>query len=378
MNATNSLPRGIAAAILIVLTTSPTAVWSQVEGRTRGPAAGEGSFGGSSFGASPRYYPDDDFRPNRWQLGVQVRNLDTGVQLTNVGRGGVADRNGLAQGDIIVAVSGYQVGYVDGLLYDLGDELARNVDRRGRVTLLVLRNRDGRLLNNVLDFSQGGGGGGGSGGGGSNDQISVRGVIENRTNVRLSSNAIQVTRILDVADGQGRFFVVARQVERRPGQFPLNFGLDFTSRPGRKYAAQAMIYDGPRVYITDLDPFPARPNNVNRVTLRANREQALFDPTNWYRSHLGRNPSTREVAAWREQLEEGMSQEEVEAQILGGSEAYDRRGANPDAYVRDVAKSATGKDATDEQVRKFTDQLKQPGANRSSVVEQMLKSLRQQ
>ncbi len=364
----------LAAAILLV-TTIPAIAWSQVEGRTRGPAAGEGSFGGSSFGASPRHFPDDDFRPNRWQLGVQVRNLDTGVQLTNVVRGGVAERNGLSQGDIIVTVSGFQVGYVDGLLYDLGDELARNVDRRGRVTLLVMRNRDGRLLNNFIDFGLSGGGGGG---GGSNDQISVRGVIENRTNVRLSSNAIQVARILDVADGQGRFFVVARQVERRPGQFPLNFGLDFTSRPGRKYAAQAMIYDGPRVYTTDLEPFPARPNNVNRVTLRANREQPVFDPTNWYRSHLGRNPSTREVAAWREQLEEGMSQEEVEAQILGGSEAYDRRGSNPDAYVRDVAKSATGKDATDEQVRKFTDQLKQPGANRSTVVEQMLKSLRQQ
>jgi hypothetical protein len=362
------------AVALLLVATIPAAAWSQVEGRTRGPSSDQGSFGGSSFGASPRHFPDDDFRPNRWQLGVQVRNLDTGVQLTNVVRGGVADRNGLSQGDIIVAVGGFQVGYVDGLLYDLGDELARNVDRRGRVTLLVLRNRDGRLLNNFIDFNQEGGGGVG----GSNNQISVRGIIENRTNVRLSSSAIQVARILDVADGQGRFFVVARQVERRPGQFPLDFGLDFPSRPGRKYAAQAMIYDGPRVYTTDIEPFPARPNNVNRVSLRANREQPVFDPTNWYRSHLGRSPSTREVAAWREQLEEGMSQEEIEAQILGGSEAFDRRGGNPDAYVRDVARSATGRDATDEQVRRFTDQLKQPGANRSSVIEQMLKALRQQ
>lgn len=361
--------------VLVTAVALVSSAFGQVEGRTRGPASEVGSTGGS-FGASPRYYPDDDYRPNRWQLGVQVRNLETGVQLTSVGRGSVAERNGLAQGDIIVTVGGYQVGYVDGLLYDLGDELARNVDRRGRVTLLVLRNRDGRLLNNVIDFNPGGGGGGG-GGGGSSDTISVRGIVENRTNVRLSNQAIQVARILDVAGGQGSFFVVARQVDRKPGQFPLDFNIGFTSRPGRKYAAQAIIYDGPRMYLTDLEPFPARPNNENRITLRASREQPVFDPTTWYRSHLGRSPSSREVAAWREQLEDGQSQDEIEAQILGGSEAYDRRGASPDAYVRGVAKSATGKEASEEQVRKFTEQLKQPGANRSSVVEQMLKSLRQ-
>jgi hypothetical protein len=205
----------------------------------------------------------------------------------------------------------------------------------------------------------------------------VQGRIEDRTNARLSNQAVQISRILDVAGGQGRFFVVARQVNRRPGQFPLEFNMSFTSSPGRKYAAQAFIYDGPRVYVTDIEPFPARQNTVNRITFKAIREQQVFDPTSWYRSHLGRAPSAREVAAWREQIEDGQSQEEIEAQILGGSEAYDRRGASPDAYVRGVAKSATGKDASDEQVHTFAEQLKQPGANRSSVVEQMLKSLRQ-
>jgi hypothetical protein len=368
-----SLGRVMATSFVIVGVLAAHQVLAQVEGRSRGPASDQGSFSPGPGGVGPRYWQDDDYRPNRRQLGVQVRNLETGVQLTSVARGGVADRNGLSQGDIIVTVAGYQVGYVDGLLYDLGDELARNVDRRGRVTLLVLRNRDGRLLNNTIDFTDPSSGGGG----GSSDQISVRGIIENRTNARLSPAAIQIARILDVAGGEGRYYVVARQVDQKPGQFPLDFNIGFTSRPGRKYAAQAFIYDGPRMYVTDLEPFPARPNNLNRVTLRANREQAVFDPTSWYRSHLGRNPSSREAAAWREQLEDGQSQEEIEAQILGGSEAYDRRGANPDAYVRDVAKSATGKEPTQDQIRRFTEQLKQPGANRSSVVEQMLKALRQ-
>ena len=79
---------------------------------------------------------------------------------------------------------------------------------------------------------------------------------------------------------------------------------------------------------------------------------------------------------WREQFEQGYSQDEIEAQILGGSEFYDRNKSNPTEYARGVTRAATGRDPSADEVKRFSDQLQQPGANRSSVVEQMLQSLR--
>src|SRR5262245_1039909 len=271
-----------------VLICSFSPAWAQVEARSRGPASGE-----TSFGAASRYYPDDNYRPNRWQLGVQVRNLENGVLLTRVEPGSIADRNGLAAGDTIVTVAGYQVGYVDGQLYDLGDELARNVDRRGRVTALVLRRSDGRLINNNLNFSDVGGGTGGGG----DDRNSVRGIIEGRgpyANLQFSRNAVQVVRVLDVSNNNWSNVVVARGVERNPGQVPLNFGVAFDRRDGRNYAADAIIYDGGRQYSTGPVAIDWKPGQTSRVTLQILRDRPIYDPTAWYRSNLGRAPSPRE------------------------------------------------------------------------------------
>ena len=53
----------------------------------------------------------------------------------------------MSDGDVIVTVSGYQVGYVGGRVYPLGEELQRRAGPRGEVRLLVhdVRSRD--LLN---------------------------------------------------------------------------------------------------------------------------------------------------------------------------------------------------------------------------------------
>jgi len=346
--------------------------WAQAEARSRGPAAGENTLGPGS-----RYYPDDNYRPNRWQLGVQVRNLENGVLLTSVDPGSVADRNSLVPGDTIITVAGYQVGYVDRRLYDLGDELTRNVDRLGRVTLLVLRRSDGRLINNYVNFSDVGGGTGG----GTDDRNFVRGIIEGRgpySGLRLSSSAVQVVRVLDVSNDNWNNVVVARGVERNPGQIPLNFGLAFDRRDGRNYAADAIIYDGGRQYSTGLVAIDWKRGQTSRVTLSILRDRPIYDPTTWYLSNLGRAPSSREMSVWREQLEQGYSQDEIEAQILGGSEFYDRNKSNPTEYARGVTRAATGREPTPDEVKRLSDQLQQPGVNRSSVVQQMLESLRKQ
>ena len=73
------------------------------------------------------------FPSPRWQLGVSAYNTPTGVVITRVTPYGPAARVGLEPGDRIVAVEGYQVGYVNDALYPLGEELQLRAGPQGQV-----------------------------------------------------------------------------------------------------------------------------------------------------------------------------------------------------------------------------------------------------
>ncbi|QEG41478.1 PDZ domain-containing protein [Roseimaritima ulvae] len=92
----------------------------------------------------PQWLPPDR---QRWKLGVHAYNTDTGVVVTRVVPGSPASRAGIERGDRVVAVSGFQVGWIDDRLYPLGAELQRQAGRRGEVTLLMQNVRNRRLLN---------------------------------------------------------------------------------------------------------------------------------------------------------------------------------------------------------------------------------------
>jgi hypothetical protein len=85
--------------------------------------------------------------PPQWWLGVYVYNTSTGVVITRVVPNSPAARAGLEARDCIVAVEGYQVGYIHRRLYALGPELQLRADRSGEVLLLVQNWRNGELTN---------------------------------------------------------------------------------------------------------------------------------------------------------------------------------------------------------------------------------------
>ena len=109
----------------------------------RDPRDGEYQRGPSTYLVPPR----EPRRGDRWRLGVYTEDTPTGVTVTNVIRDTPAWDAGLEEGDTIITVDGYQVGYVDRRLYPLGEELQRRADRNGGVTLLVQNRRNGRLVN---------------------------------------------------------------------------------------------------------------------------------------------------------------------------------------------------------------------------------------
>ncbi len=85
--------------------------------------------------------------PPQWWLGVYVYNTPTGVVITRVVPNSPAARAGLEPRDCIVAVEGYQVGYVHRRLYALGPELQLRAGRNGEVLLLVQNRRNDGLMN---------------------------------------------------------------------------------------------------------------------------------------------------------------------------------------------------------------------------------------
>lgn len=83
---------------------------------------------------------------HRWRLGVQAYNTNRGVVITQVLRNTAAQRFGFEPGDRIVAIGGYQVGWVQDQLFPLDAELQRHADQHGRVNLLVQNVRTRLLL----------------------------------------------------------------------------------------------------------------------------------------------------------------------------------------------------------------------------------------
>ena len=129
--------------------------WSSWAGLSlaQGPPAGA-VFTAQAPAAQPQYLPPGSRPTEAFKLGVTARNTPTGLQIDQVMANGLAQRSGLEAGDTIVNVSGYQIGYVNGPLIDLTDELARQdaADAQGRVTVLVHNHRNRELANVPLQF----------------------------------------------------------------------------------------------------------------------------------------------------------------------------------------------------------------------------------
>jgi predicted metalloprotease with PDZ domain len=113
--------------------------------------------------ASPPFRPPITSLPNQrpsqggWQLGVHADETDTGMLITSVVRGSVADRAGLERGDRILAVGTERVGIVGNRAVSMSKVLRRQADFQGDVLLLIKSRRSRGLIN--VSIRLGGSGG---------------------------------------------------------------------------------------------------------------------------------------------------------------------------------------------------------------------------
>lgn len=192
--------------------------------------------------------PHDD-----WSLGASVEILEVGVRVRDVYPGSAAQRAGLERGDVVVTVGGYQVGSVEGRVFDLDEEVQRRADRSGTVRLLVQDRRDSRLKN--LDVRLGASGDGRNRVGG---EVSFRGAPLPR------GAELRVRLVRKVLFGRE---TVAEMSAPIAGGNVFPFELRFDPRQvdvRRDYEVEAEVWaNGRRLYVQDgtyrvrLDPPPA-------------------------------------------------------------------------------------------------------------------------
>jgi uncharacterized lipoprotein YbaY len=318
-------------------------------------------------------------QPNSWRLGVAIENLETGVLLTDVERGMPAETAGLERGDVIISVGGYQVGYVDGGLFDLGDELRRRIDPQGKVTMLVFDGRNRQLRSMPVTLQQ-------------SSPKGVRGQILCRERISLTSQAALTVRLRDVTFASWQNVAVGQQVIPNPPHPPIPFSIDFDPTqiyPDHRYAVDAWVMDRGQVVLQ------AAPLSVNPLTNTAQLQVTLVKPAGsntpgpvyaagsldqvnqWYRQYLLRDATSQELAAWQAHLQAGRSTQDVQAYILSSSEYFDRMGNQSARYLSELYRSLFGRQPTAAELAQFQSQYAQYGGARSQFVQDVLRRVPQ-
>jgi uncharacterized lipoprotein YbaY len=347
---------------------APPSAWPS----TTGVASPPPLLGSSQSG----YVPSWNAQPNAWRIGVAIENTEAGVTLTDVERGSPADRAGLVRGDSIVSVKGYQVGYVDGSLFDLGDELQRRTDAQGRVQLLSYDSRNRRLRPVPVQLTQSSSGG-------------VAGQILCNERITLSPQAALTVRLRDVTYTSWQNVEVGKQVIPNPPHPPIPFAIQVDPAsfyPDHRYAIDAWLEDRGQIVLQSSAPVTVDPRSTStplRVTLiRTGASQPpattyavgqLEQIAQWYRQYLGRSASTQELAAWQAHLQAGRSPQEILAFILGSSEFYDRSGNQRDRYLSDVYRVLNGRAPTSYDLQQYVDRFSQYGGARTQFVRDLLR-----
>ncbi|MEY3176635.1 MAG: hypothetical protein RLZZ436_4549 [Planctomycetota bacterium] len=319
-----------------------------------------------------RYLPPGGQPSGAYKLGITPRNTDTGVQILQVAPGSVAQRTGLEPNDVIVNVAGYQVGLVGGRLYDIGDELAKRVDSRGRVSLLVRNSRDGKLINVPVQFTSA--------------LWSISGDISTADRVNPGANAVVTVRLIDVTRPQWATNAIAEINFSAQGRWPLAYRLDFDPsllKSGHQYAMEARIIERGLILMQTI---PAAKVNLNTSSTRSNLKViatgvrpngSSLSPTaqiaQWYLQYLGRPASPREISVWESDLKSGGSLQKIQANLLSSSEFYDQQNENPERFVNEVYKAVEGTPPSPEMSQSLRSDLEKKPASRQQLVLDLLK-----
>lgn len=310
-----------------------------------------------------------------WQLGITVDNTTAGVVVRNVQPRSAAERAGLEAGDIILTVGGFQVGYVDNRLFDVGEEIRRRVDAQGSVRMLVQDLRTGKV--NLLNVNL------------QNVSVSVRGDVVWRDLNRLPAGATLQVRIDNITrpyQAVGGGLLNTLIVQNQPIPFELNLDPSYLVA-GERYQIQAMIRSGEQViYATTqpviIDPTRGSLNNVRLevspvgvVSAGGTYSSAYSTNVNlindYYQRYLSRIPSQSEMTAWLEYFARGKSEEDLPVTLLSSTEFYERSGSTDARFIDRMFRVVVNRAPSNEETNQWLQKLLRLGPQgRSQVVKE--------
>ena len=296
-----------------------------------------------------------------WKLGVLIQNTDAGAVITQVAPGSAGQQAGLQQNDIIVAVGGSRIGTFDNRIIELADEIRRNADAMGHVSLLVFNARQRSI--NPLTVSM------------NSTSSTLTGTVATRDRLQLPYGATLTIQLQYVSKP---FYEIAggKSVTRADGVGPYGFELYFDPRfidPRDQYQLAASISVGNQLMYGLAQPILVDINNLgqslNFVLEKAAGGQAFGGPgqspfspgslgnvvnagypgtltpnmlNDLFFQLLGRPPSAREGVAWGAYLQQGNSINDLKAKLLSSSQFRDRF-PNEAAYTQQLISSLTNR-----------------------------------
>ncbi len=299
----------------------------------------------------------------KWRLGVYSKDLETGVRIHDVVHGGAAHRAGLEVNDQIVAVNGYQVGYVNGQLFDCGSEFDRLADQNGWVSLLVQNSRDRQLINVPVQLES--------------RLSTLNGTIALLNRQTLPSNAILNVELREVFGNSPTGVTIASRRVDNFNQYPIPFSIDFDPAQitqGRQYVVFAnATVNGRETHRTNaLVPVLSANGQIRPVALQLDQVNGNVYPNNpgytfqnyqngpqsaqvaqivkWFNDYLGRNPTDNELVNWLQQVNQGQPMAQVQLSLLANEQFFNRCDADKRVYITRMHELLIGRAPTPEEL----------------------------
>lgn len=315
----------------------------------------------------------------KWRLGVYSKDLDTGVQIHDVVNGGAASRAGLEINDTIISVNGYQVGYVNGQLFDCGTEFDRSADKNGWVTLLVQNNRDGKLINVPVQLDS--------------RLSTLNGSIALQNRQNLPANAIVNVELKEVIGNNANPVTFASTQVDKITQYPIPFSLDYdpahVSQNGRYMVYASVLVNGREVYRTNqLQPVQAQQGGIRTVALQLDQVQPSTSPypnapqvrlgedaqiaqiVKWFNDYIGRNPSDQELVAYLGAIRQGQSMSQIQLSLLANENFFNRCDADKRVYIERMHQMLIGRNPTPEELNYWIARYDAQGGIRRNLAQE--------
>jgi uncharacterized lipoprotein YbaY len=316
-----------------------------------------------------------------WSLGAYIRNLDVGVQISDLVAGGSAEKLGLERNDVIVSVGGYQVGYVGNRLYDVTDEIRKRVDQQtGKVVALVLDSRDRELKNVTLDLNAA--------------ESAIGGMITLRDNASLPTDTVMEVQIRNLTKPYQEVNG-GRSLSRVSGIGPFSYTIRFDptyidSRDQYQLMATVSVNGQPTYFASQPIPAPATgrvtnvPMTIDRIGVvlasGSTPTQVGYPPDQnavrqLFVQFLGREPMQNEMQAWLEFLSKGRSLDEARVSLLASPQFYELALNDPSRFIQRLYQ-VSGRQATQQDIQRWVARLQQFQGVRSLVAKEFLEQVR--